>query len=341
MSTTTTIRERPILMSAPMIRALLAGRKTQTRRIAKPPAKANFLPDDLWKIDVDEPGSAYLDDESGRLRIDCPFGKPGDRLWCRETFALAGWTEDTWMGGREYEDWDGVIPKQRESLLVGYRADGDDCDQKWRPSIFMPRWASRITLEISDVRVERLQAISEADAIAEGCDVRLLGETIRPLESAAKAKPLHWVDGDDAGGSYCRKCASRRVRHLRASEPESRASVDGGWIGEEDGQQWCESCGVILDCSYTDHGVQDELEHLEETGIRSAEDGYIAANVISLHGNPWLTESCGDWDYKPEWKGRIARLCFRTIWDKLNAGREYSWESNPWVWRIAFRRIDP
>ncbi len=78
---TAEIKERPILFGGPMVRAILAGKKTQTRRIAKPPARAVFLPGDHWRNDEDEPGTAYLDDASGRLRIGCPYGQPGDRLW--------------------------------------------------------------------------------------------------------------------------------------------------------------------------------------------------------------------------------------------------------------------
>jgi len=182
---TATATCRPILFSAPMVRAILDGSKTQTRRVAKPPAKANFLPDDYWRIDVDEPGTAYLDDESGRMCIVCPYGAPRGELWVRETWAYTD----------GYRDHTG-----RDPDCVWYRADGqarfvgtDGCSLtgetwdagvseaecqvktfcgKWRPSIFMPRWASRITLRITDVRVQRLNEISEADAKAEGATQR-------------------------------------------------------------------------------------------------------------------------------------------------------------------------
>jgi hypothetical protein len=130
------VKERGILFSAPMVRALLAGTKTQTRRVVKPR--------DL----------AWMDEHQGLRERDnalrCPHGKPGDRLWVRETFS----------------------DDRAETI---YRADGGmpadwfDAGSKWRPSIFMPRALSRITLDIVGVRVERLQDISEADAIAEGC----------------------------------------------------------------------------------------------------------------------------------------------------------------------------
>lgn len=133
-----------------MVRSILEGRKTQTRRIVKPQP--------MW---VAEPGVPFKTpdaDPSGIIK--CPYGQPGDRLWVKETHRF-----------------DGLDPKiaLRSQLLddIVYRADMDgdrsidDCP--WRPSIFMPRWASRITLEIDSVRAERLQDIGESDCRAEGC----------------------------------------------------------------------------------------------------------------------------------------------------------------------------
>lgn len=130
------MKERPILFSAPMVRALLEGRKTQTRRIVKLPAK-----------DGSGDNRFVFDDAEGRKRfIDCPYGEPGDRLWVRETWR----------------------PAQVDGMAWYAATCGDETHERWKPSIHMPRWASRITLEITGVRVEQLQDISESDAIAEG-----------------------------------------------------------------------------------------------------------------------------------------------------------------------------
>lgn len=138
------MKERPILMSAPMVNALLEGRKTQTRRIVK----QKHLP---W---IENSIDNFL---SGKWdRRPFPHGQPGDRLWVKETFGI---TES-----QSYAD------GQSDEVII-YRADGwkDDTGHfKWKPSIFMPRWASRILLEVTDIRVERLQDISEEDAEAEG-----------------------------------------------------------------------------------------------------------------------------------------------------------------------------
>ena len=128
--------ERPILFSAPMVRAILAGTKTQTRRVVK-------LKPDYMETFLRLPNKVAC----------CPYGQPGGRLWVRETF----------------EDCESALHS-----CVLYRADGGTPGTKWTPSIHMPRWASRITLEITGMRVERLQDISEADAMAEGVHYSLL-----------------------------------------------------------------------------------------------------------------------------------------------------------------------
>lgn len=176
------MKERPILFSAPMVRALLAGTKTQTRRaVSRGNSVLDWDGNSLAKwggldlsiataFSAQTKGAAvgspagvvslhalasglpgYRPGEHTSHRI-YPRWRPGDRLWVKETFC----------------------PEYFDDSTVGYRADwiGTDLakEPKWRPSIFMPRWASRITLEITDVRVQRLRDISEADAIAEGVE---------------------------------------------------------------------------------------------------------------------------------------------------------------------------
>ena len=139
--------ERPILFSAPMVRALLAGTKQQTRRVVKL-RNGQYLPP-----------SERADTNGWRqmLRL-CPYGQPGDRLWVRETWGI----DQADNGGDRH--WHRFV----------YRADpgaqplDNGTPVPWKPSIHMPRSASRITLEITEVRVQRLQEISEEDARAEG-----------------------------------------------------------------------------------------------------------------------------------------------------------------------------
>ena len=176
------MRELPILMSGPLVRAVLSGQKTQTRR----PFSAVFnSPPDLiggwfrpgeWKL-FGQAMSHFRARWYGTYpsRVRCPFGKDGDRLWVRETFAIVHPCRDMETGYIDDIRQPTDIPKDNGGgfWVPWYRADwngNDDADRgfKWAPSIHMPRWASRITLPLVSVRVERVQDISEADAWAEG-----------------------------------------------------------------------------------------------------------------------------------------------------------------------------
>lgn len=148
------MKERPILLNAEMVRAVLDGRKTQTRRVMKVQPHAGVRNSVFVK--------SCFEDGHGKELV-CPFGAVGDRLWVRETF------NGFWLDDDDIQEIKDGISKASE--LCSYRADYTDGSQAfegWTPSIHMPRWASRITLEITGVRVERLQDISRADAIAEG-----------------------------------------------------------------------------------------------------------------------------------------------------------------------------
>lgn len=133
------MKERPILFSAPMVRAILDGRKTMTRRVMKP------QPEDCTY----HHGSAVY-----RVEKKCTYGVPGDLLWVRETWAS---DVDGCPAGLSYRA-DHLDP----------RGDGPANPMRWRPSIFMPRWASRLKLRITNVSVERLREITEHDAMREG-----------------------------------------------------------------------------------------------------------------------------------------------------------------------------
>jgi len=167
--TATVIKERPILFSAQMIRAILEGRKTQTRRIIKP-----------------APGDHPDDD--GSVLYRCPYGYKGDRLWVRESFSYHLLDDGFW-----------------------YWADGNVADKdctKPKPSIHMPRRASRISLEVTKVRVERLREISEDDAKAEGVRIPVSTEGCKP----GMGVPLmdlcspYWVSGGKRSTDHAFRC---------------------------------------------------------------------------------------------------------------------------------------
>ncbi|WP_432783671.1 hypothetical protein QZH45_09460 [Pseudomonas corrugata] len=157
-------KERPILFSAPMVRAILEDRKTVTRRACKPQPSANAHTTSA----EGKPMGAWW--ETGKDVNRCPYGKPGDRLWVREA-----WVADAQV--------DAIAPRDlSQGEPIRYPADGavrqTGCSMltpgKGRPSIHMPRWASRILLEITAVRIERLQDISDAQIEREGIDLDAL-----------------------------------------------------------------------------------------------------------------------------------------------------------------------
>lgn len=169
----TATRERPILFSAPMVRAILDGRKTQTRRVVKPQPRFDRLGLTAAGWARDECGRWCFPNAAPELRVHCPYGAPGDRLWVRETWAA--FTTPSYECNESDEVDCSPAEMRREWLWLDrsnivYSADEGNAPERWRPSIHMPRWASRITLEVTAVRVERLHAISEADAKAEGCE---------------------------------------------------------------------------------------------------------------------------------------------------------------------------
>lgn len=223
MTNSTAIKERPILFSGEMVRAILDGRKTQTRRVVKPQFDKTWgrgvrRGDDAYSVHVD------IMEDSGEWKwIKCPYGKPGDRLWVREN----GWEppETTpYMIQMGADTWPNYM----------YDADGGD-DGEWckengwkrRPSIHMPRWASRLTLEVTEVRVERVQEISEEDANAEGIVCK-------------------WIQRGPAGD---------------------------------------------------------------------------------------LSQRCDRY-------GNTATKLFEQLWDSIN-GTKHPWASNPWVWVVSFKRVEP
>ena len=168
-------RERPILLSTPLVRAVLSGEKTQTRRLVKnTDEKTSRI---YWAENIETvPRGKYTGwvrecDAPLALPMSCPFGVPGDRLWVRET-----WYDDNALRKQEPTPTgpDKYIEYRASHNCLAWEAGcpcrDDNGRRSWRPSLHMPRWASRLTLEITDVRVERVQQISERDANAEGVE---------------------------------------------------------------------------------------------------------------------------------------------------------------------------
>lgn len=166
------MKETGLMFKAPLVRALLDGRKTQTRRIAKPVRHPDLG-------NVYSPGALVREHEPQHvINRACPYGQPGDRIYVRETF-VQGYKEVPETGAvRDYDEEGNDIP-----MTTWYRAtdggitwgddDGWETNVPWKPAIHMPKALARIWLEITGVRVEQLQDISEADALAEGATFEL------------------------------------------------------------------------------------------------------------------------------------------------------------------------
>ncbi|WP_425030649.1 hypothetical protein [Pantoea agglomerans] len=161
------MRERPIIFNADMVRAVLDGRKTQTRRIMRVQPEVIPKEDEFGKPGFWIPfnaGKTMLRNED--MYIACPFGFKGDRLWVREAFRVHSRATD--VATLVYK-----ASEQQSWTQQTHRVPIEKCNKPavvdtWTPSIHMPRWASRITLEITGVRVERLRDLSEQDAKSEG-----------------------------------------------------------------------------------------------------------------------------------------------------------------------------
>lgn len=166
------MKERPMLFNGEMVRAILDGRKTQTRRVMKvQPEPSKTREGDFWFSSKKLESMVHISDfnPGNNVLVDChlfyqehccPFGQVGDRLWVRETFRLFDKYQECGCS-----DFPCNCPSHGAPI---YRASHNDCEDKWTPSIHMPRTACRLVLEITGVRVERLGDISEKDALAEG-----------------------------------------------------------------------------------------------------------------------------------------------------------------------------
>lgn len=193
------MREKPILFSGPMVRAILDGRKTQTRRIVKNvtlPYHNGFIMESTDKKRKRN-DAMFSDNENAVIASEYQYARPlcevGDRLWVRETFRCVGTYK---MNSTLTADVEYISNKKEETVWIDeqsfYKEDArldkyPDGNIPWHPSIHMPRWASRITLDVTGVRVERLQDITVEDIIAEG-----LSTTLREHDACIHLKE-QWI----------------------------------------------------------------------------------------------------------------------------------------------------
>ena len=200
------MKELPILFRGPMVHAILAGTKTQTRRVVKP------HPTNVWGWGVinntrkPKHGKfcAHVRGiHCGDVWVECPYGKPGDRLWVKENFHLGSYVKEQHAQGAIIAYAVGkstAFKNMTDAEMARCRLKPDPrpwAESRTIPSLLMPRWASRITLSVTGVRVERLQDISEEDAMAEGCDQ--LNSGCYPFLATFMPPEGHW-----ARRNYCK-----------------------------------------------------------------------------------------------------------------------------------------
>lgn len=281
------MKERPILFSGPMVRALLAGTKTQTRRVMKvqPPADGYELATCISTTgDRRDEGRQHWLKRDGYRVLDgsqpyfsCPYGQPGDRLWVRET-CRADELPDGLDGVRYLAD-DHFEPiKNTEGAadqwvsMHHYRGgNGGGLIGPTVPPIHMPRWASRITLDITAVRVERLQDISEADAVAEG-----INELVPPQNRGEGLTP----------GALCLAATMA----VEAMPKLTRRAFLGGALA-------------------------------------------AALGFKASPSSPWEVQAA-PWTRAPS-----PQQVYALLWEQINGPG--SWDANPLVWVVEFKRVTP
>lgn len=195
--------ERPILFSGSMVRGVREDRKTMTRRVVKPQP-------------FDVHGSAFM------KTTKCPFGQPGDQLYVRETFVA-----DEYMGCRYKAD-------GKQFLIInGEKTKKEFVVKKWTPSIHMPRWASRITLEVTNVSVERLNDISDEDALSEGIREEnvIVGATCAGGMHRELTEDRYFFDGGDEDG-YDDAVSAFKALWETINGPGSWAANPWVWVVE-------------------------------------------------------------------------------------------------------------
>ena len=217
------MKERPILLNTDMVRAVLENRKTQTRRVVNSRTYSDFHSEFSYTgclYNGATPDTGLTDEHQFDARrcfeqIRCPYGKPGDLLWVRETWRLGAWSEDQVVaidyraGNCARKEWLKVEdPEEFERLWIqstdecasifgqqdNYTWPVGESPLRWRPSIHMPRWASRLVLEITDVHVERVQDISNEDAFAEGVQIPVTEEGGLCIDLTSKHRPTQYME---------------------------------------------------------------------------------------------------------------------------------------------------
>jgi hypothetical protein len=308
-----------IAFSAPMTRAIRELRKTQTRRTVK--GLGVFVDTEMSMAapTLDGDGDWIWPDGT---TVRCPYGAVGDRLYVTEH----------WSAPKEF---DHLKPSEIPvGTPIWYRADFPPAGMKWgkfRNSRFMCRWMSRITLEITELRVERVQEISEADALAEGFDRKTCATFLRKAAGNVNLVDAHCAvdaDGDDDGRDYCYECAKKKAGR--------KGYIGGGGCAlESDGPAFCDKCRRPITLSLTKYGVERELRI--EDDPEGKEPGLLPCSGADAAVAHMIADGIGD--LREEHMGRLAQIGFATAWEQING--KGSWKATPWTWVVEFKVLAP
>lgn len=341
---------RGMLFAPDMARAVWEGRKTQTRRVCKvqPPPDSDDVFAWFYGDNTERPGSGehfekiaeqglYAHTPSGlKFLSKCPY-PPGSVVYVKENFcqSMAEGRFDFLPDGSPkwlYQASDPDTVACDEDGFQRYRKDGSAASP-WTSKLHMPMWAARSWLRITEVRVQHVQEITEADAIAEGFDADTCAEVLS--KAAGKQIPTYpaYVRFDDDTESqkhYCEDCAEKEL--AKANKP-GRVVVESGSCPETDGPAYCEECRKPLLYSLTEYGIDCELflDNDDGSNINNfAATGMDAAISAMIAG--------GIGDLRDGHLGRLAQIGFATCIDLINGAG--TWKSNPWTWAYTFERVE-
>ena len=344
-------------MKGPLVIATIEGRKTQTRRIMKPQPEHReneSVPGHYgtffngWNLDHD---AVTVKD----FIKHCPYGVPGDRLWIKETHYLYGrWIDrgadpftgkHSWTFKRAKKEiyYFDTLPCKIKVRKTNYRKSG----YYKRPS--MERKDSRLSVELTDIRAERLQGISAEEIRAEGVTLELFREQLRPLAEKLKIEEPHWIVYYEMGecGTFCFNCGEKRRKQLlREAKKKAKAEkknefgkenevythrnavcnlefLDGGWTCEEDSPPFCETCQIPLHYNPSDYCFEQEMDRFIENGVYP--------NPLDAYAMLTLLDTTNFHDEENEVK--FLKIAWRFLWNSING----NWDDNPWVWVLTFK----
>lgn len=331
-----------------MALAVLDDLKTNTRRLGKIQSSdytelgVMHIGHATKGLEVQATYRAFPGQGSARWAIEaCPYGKPGDKLWVREEHYRYGhWQQvhgvKTKTGKTKWQfvaDSDEVLFDPPKSFKKSIHENGAST-VTWHKRLarFMPRNLSRITLEIVNIRAERLQDISEADAKAEGVTLDLAKSLCLPLVKKFVGKPIYYIESDTNGTTcseeYCKACALEEIKKKPPEEKWDWHRDDGE---KDSAYLYCSACQKPLEADgLTAYACETEFnEGILANGFpRNPWDAHVTYQALE-YAQYYLEEE--------RIKDCVHRACYALLWEHIN-GLD-SWKANPWVWVIDFKKV--